>query len=228
MGTVCIGAFIGQLDASIMSLVLPTLEEAFHQPLSHVQWVALIYLLVLTGLLIPLGHLADSFGRKALYTLGFLLFIVGSALCGLSPDLPFLIAARALQGVGAAMLQANSVAIITAAVPAGMLGRAIGVQGVAQALGLAMGPAVGGLLIGWLSWRWVFFINVPIGLLGSALAWLVLPRTKSPSGLGGLRRAGRASPGPGTGHPAAGADLPAAGLVSLPSRRPPSARIRHR
>jgi len=190
VGTVCIGAFIGQLDASIMSLVLPTLEVSFHSPLRHVQWVALIYLLVLTGLLIPLGRLADGFGRKALYTLGFLLFIAGSALCGFAPDLPVLIAARGLQAIGAAMLQANSVAIITAAVPTGMLGRAIGVQGVAQAIGLAVGPAVGGFLIGWLDWRWVFFINVPIGLAGSTLAWLVLPRSGARHAVRGLHVAG--------------------------------------
>jgi len=177
VATVCVGAFIGQLDASIMSLVLPALEEAFHRPLSQVQWVALAYLLVLIGFLIPLGRLADNFGRKALYTLGFLVFIAGSALCGFAPGLPVLIGARVLQGVGAAMLQANSVAIITATVPETTLGRAIGVQGVAQALGLAVGPAVGGFLIGWLDWRWVFFINVPVGILGSALAWVALPRT---------------------------------------------------
>jgi len=179
VGTVCIGAFIGQLDASVMSLVLPTLEVSFHSPLRHVQWVALIYLLVLTGLLIPLGRLADAFGRKAMYTVGFLLFVAGSALCGLAPGLGVLIGARALQAIGAALLQANSVAIITATVAPGMLGRAIGVQGVAQAVGLAVGPALGGFLIGWLDWRWVFFINVPVGLAGSAAAWLVLPRSGS-------------------------------------------------
>ncbi len=190
VGTVCIGAFIGQLDASIMSLVLPTLEVSFHSPLRHVQWVALVYLLVLTGLLIPLGRLADAFGRKALYTLGFIIFIVGSALCGFAPGLPVLIGARGLQAIGAAMLQANSVAIITAAMPPGMLGRAIGVQGVAQAVGLAVGPAVGGFLIGWLDWRWVFFINVPVGLVGSVLAWLILPRSGARHTVTGLNARG--------------------------------------
>ncbi len=177
VATVCIGAFMGQLDASVISLILPTLEETFHTSLAHVQWVAIAYLLVLTGLLTPLGHLADDFGRKALYTTGFLIFIAGSALCGLAPDIAFLIGARSLQGIGAALLQANSVAIITAAVARGQLGRAIGIQGTAQAVGLAVGPAVGGLLIGWLGWRWVFLINVPIGLLGAVLARLILPRT---------------------------------------------------
>lgn len=175
VGTVCIGAFIGQLDASIISLVLPTLEVKLRSSLATVQWVAIVYLLVLTALLTPLGHLADRVGRKALYTFGFLVFVAGSALCGLAPDIQVLIAARALQGVGAAMLQANSVAIITAAVASKYLGRAIGIQGTAQALGLAVGPAVGGLLIAWLGWRWVFLINVPIGLMGAVLARLALP-----------------------------------------------------
>ncbi len=95
VATVCIGAFIGQLDASVISLILPTLEETFHSSLSNVQWVAIAYLLVLTALLTPLGHLADDVGRKALYTIGFLIFIGGSGLCGIAPDIGFLIGARA-------------------------------------------------------------------------------------------------------------------------------------
>jgi EmrB/QacA subfamily drug resistance transporter len=186
VATVCIGAFIGQLDASVITLILPTLEETFHSSLGHVQWVAISYLLILTGLLTPLGHLADRLGRKALYTIGFLVFIAGSAFCGLAPDIVFLIGARCLQGVGAAMLQANSVAIITAAVSRGQLGRAIGIQGTAQAVGLAVGPAVGGFLISWLGWRWVFLINVPIGLMGALAARLVLPRTTTTAPAGHL------------------------------------------
>jgi MFS family permease len=182
VATVCVGAFLGQLDASIVSLVLPTLEETFHSDLSSVQWVAIVYLLVLTGLLTPLGRVADQLGRKALYTLGFLVFVGGSALCGLAPSLGLLIAARALQGIGAALLQANSVAIITAAVPRRMLGRAIGVQGTAQALGLAVGPTVGGLLLAWIGWRCIFLINLPIGLLGALMARITLPQTHAAHG----------------------------------------------
>ena len=178
VATVCIGAFMGQLDTSIVSLVLPALEEQFNTGLHNVQWVAIIYLLVLTGLLTPLGRMADELGRKALYTWGFFVFIVGSALCGLAPSLPVLVAARAVQALGGAMLQANSVALITAAVPREKLGRAIGVQATAQALGLAIGPTVGGLLISWLDWRWVFWVNVPFGVAGTILARYTLPRTE--------------------------------------------------
>ncbi|MDE3023450.1 MAG: MFS transporter [Pseudomonadota bacterium] len=177
VATVCIGAFLGQLDASIVSLVLPTLQDTFHVPLSEVQWVAILYLLVLTSLITPLGRIADKLGRKSLYVNGFIVFIIGSGLCGLAPNLAVLVAARGLQGIGAAMLQANSVAIITAASPKRALGRAIGVQATAQALGLALGPSLGGILIEIFGWRWVFLLNLPIGLAGALLARFTLPQT---------------------------------------------------
>ncbi|HZS86543.1 MAG TPA: DHA2 family efflux MFS transporter permease subunit [Chloroflexota bacterium] len=182
VGTVCIGAFMGQLDASIAQLVLPTLETTFHARLSAVDWVALAYLLALAGSLPIFGRLADMVGRKLLYTGGFLVFVAGSALCGFAPTLGFLIGARIFQAIGAGLLQANSVAIITVAAGPRHRGRAIGLQGAAQAIGLSVGPALGGLLIQVLGWRWVFWIAVPAGLLGAALGWLVLPRTA------GLRR----------------------------------------
>ena len=178
VGTVCIGAFMGQLDASIVTLAFPTLRRSFGADLASVQWVGQAYLLVLVGLLTAVGRYADMVGRKLLYTYGFLLFILGSALCGLAPDLPALIGFRVLQGVGAAMLQANSVAIIVGAVPRRHLGRAIGVQGAAQALGLALGPAAGGLLISLGGWRLIFFVNVPVGLVATVLAWFLIPRSR--------------------------------------------------
>ena len=142
VATVCIGAFMGQLDASIVTLALPQLGRELHAHVGAVEWVALSYLLVLVATVATVGRLADAVGRKLLYVYGFAVFTVGSALCGLAPTLGLLIAARVLQAVGAAMLQANSVALITEAVPRPLLGRALGVQGTAQALGLALGPAV--------------------------------------------------------------------------------------
>jgi EmrB/QacA subfamily drug resistance transporter len=177
VGTVCVGAFLGQLDASIAGLVLPTLEDAFAAPVATVEWVSIAYLLTLAALVVPLGRLADLLGRKTLYTWGFVVFIGGSAACGLASNLQWLIAFRVVQAVGAALLQANSVAIITATVHRRALGRAIGVQGAAQAIGLSVGPSVGGVLIDTLGWQWVFFIAVPFGLVGTVLAWLVLPTT---------------------------------------------------
>jgi EmrB/QacA subfamily drug resistance transporter len=178
VGTVCVGAFLGQLDASIAGLILPTLESAFGAPIAAVEWVAIAYLLTLAALVVPLGRLADLAGRKVLYTTGFLIFVLGSALCGLAPGLVWLVGFRVLQAVGAAMLQANSVAIITAAVPRVQLGRAIGVQGAAQAVGLSVGPSLGGFLIDAFDWRAVFFIAVPFGLIGTLLGWLLLPKTE--------------------------------------------------
>ncbi|MBV9324156.1 MAG: DHA2 family efflux MFS transporter permease subunit [Chloroflexi bacterium] len=182
VGTVCVGAFLGQLDASIAGLVLPTLEETFAASVASVEWVAIAYLVTLAALVVPFGRLADLAGRKLLYVSGFLVFITGSALCGFAPSLAWLIAFRVVQAIGAAMLQANSVAIITAAVARRRLGRAIGIQGAAQAVGLSVGPSVGGFLIDALGWRWVFFIAVPFGLMGTVLGWLVLPATARAEG----------------------------------------------
>ncbi|HLY67705.1 MAG TPA: MFS transporter, partial [Chloroflexota bacterium] len=181
VGTVCVGAFLGQLDASIATLVLPTLEVVFKAQVAAVEWVAIAYLVTLAALVVTFGRLADIRGRKLLYNAGFVVFILGSALCGLAPHLGLLIAFRVLQAVGAAMLQANSVAIITAAVPRHELGRAIGIQGAAQAVGLSVGPSVGGFLIAALGWQWVFYIAVQFGLAGAAMAWFILPQTERDS-----------------------------------------------
>ncbi|HZS15503.1 MAG TPA: MFS transporter [Candidatus Dormibacteraeota bacterium] len=179
VGTVCIGAFMGQLDASIVSLALPTLRSAFGVSLGAVEWVTLAYLVVLVSAVVAVGAVADRVGRKLLYIYGFVVFGVASAACGVAPGFAALIAARVVQAFGAAMLQANSVALVKEAAPPGRLGRAIGMQGAAQALGLAAGPAVGGVLIGLGGWRLVFLVNIPLAVLGTALAWVLLPRSRS-------------------------------------------------
>jgi EmrB/QacA subfamily drug resistance transporter len=178
VGTVCIGAFMGQLDASIVTVAFPYIGRSFGATLGSVTWVGLAYLLVLVALVTAFGRLADMVGHKLLYTYGFLVFIVGSALCGLAPSLAALDAFRVLQAVGAAMLQANSVAIIALAMPHDKLGRGIGVQGAAQALGLAFGPSVGGALIALGGWRLIFYVNVPVGLVATGLAWFLIPRSR--------------------------------------------------
>jgi EmrB/QacA subfamily drug resistance transporter len=176
--TVSIGAFLGQLDASIVTLALPTLQQQFDASLAAVEWVALSYLLVLIASVTAVGRLADMIGRKLLYTYGFAIFTLASVGCGLSPTLGVLIGFRVVQALGAAMLQANSVALIATAIPRASLGRAIGIQGAAQAVGLALGPTVGGLLIGVAGWRSIFFLNGPVGVIGLVLAWLLLPRSR--------------------------------------------------
>lgn len=176
VGAVCTGAFMGQLDASIVTVALPHIGQSLHASAATIQWVALSYMLVLLVALLLAGVLADIFGRKLLYTYGFAVFTFGSLLCGLAPSLPLLIAARVLQGLGAAMLQANSVALIREAMPPALLSRGIGVQGAAQAIGLALGPAIGGLLIALGGWRAIFLVNLPVGIVAIVLARLLIPR----------------------------------------------------
>ncbi|HEY5184181.1 MAG TPA: MFS transporter [Actinomycetes bacterium] len=178
VGTVCIGAFMGQLDASIVTLAFPTMQREFGVSIGEIEWVALSYLLTLVALVTVIGRIADMVGRKLLYTYGFALFTLASIACALSPNLDFLIGARVVQGVGAALLQANSVALISTALPRAILGKGIGIQGAAQALGLAMGPAVGGFLVALGGWRLIFWVNVPAGIVGFVLGWFLLPRSQ--------------------------------------------------
>lgn len=177
VGTVCIGACMGQVDSSITQLILPRLEVDFDARLSTVSWVAVAYLLTMAGFLPVFGRVADMFGRKLLYTGGFLIFVLGSALCGLAPNLPALIAFRVLQAIGAALLSSNSVAIVVTAAGPEHRGRALGIMAAAQAIGLSTGPALGGLVLDTLGWQWVFWINVPVGLAAAVLGWFVLPPT---------------------------------------------------
>lgn len=175
---VCLGAFMGQLDASIVNLAYRPITESFHTTLPAATWVGLAYLLVLIALVTPAGRISDVVGRKLVYLWGFVVFTAGSALCVVAPDLGLLVAARVLQAVGAAMFQANSVAIIALVMPADRLGRGIGFQGAAQALGLALGPTVGGLLVAADGWHLIFLVNVPVGVVGVALASFFIPRSR--------------------------------------------------
>jgi EmrB/QacA subfamily drug resistance transporter len=169
---------MGQLDASIVTLATPALQEHFQVSLGAASWVALSYLLVLVAAVVPIGRLADTVGRKMLYVYGFAVFTLASLGCALSPSIFVLDGFRVVQALGAAMLQANSVALIRLAMPPGKVGRGIGVQGVAQALGLALGPPVGGLLVHVGGWRLVFLVNLPAGVIGIVAGLLFLPRSK--------------------------------------------------
>ncbi|HEY6469885.1 MAG TPA: MFS transporter [Candidatus Dormibacteraeota bacterium] len=177
VGTVCVGAFMGQLDASIVSTALPVLRLNLHASIAAVEWVVVIYVLVLAGTVAAVGKLADRIGRKLLYTYGFGIFVVGSAACALAPSLGLLVAARFVQAVGAVMLQANSYALIRDVLPTSKLGTGLGIQGAAQAVGLTLGPVLGGALTALGGWRWIFLVNVPIGVVGLALGWFLLPRS---------------------------------------------------
>jgi len=174
----CISAFIGQLDASIVQLALPALQRTFKVGVDEVRWVAIAYLLAYAACLPVFSRICEMVGRKLLFLAGFALFGAASLLCGLAPGLGALCAFRAVQALGAAMLQANSLAIIVLVVPGRALGRAIGLQGTAQALGLALGPSVGGLLLAAAGWRLIFLVNVPFGILGAVAAVLLVPRSR--------------------------------------------------
>lgn len=190
VATVCLGAFMGQLDASIVTLTFPALQRGFGAPLAAVQWVSLSYLLTLVGLVAAAGRVADAAGRKLVYLYGFAVFTTASAACALAPGLGWLIGFRVLQAVGAAMLQANSVALVVTSVPQDRMRAALGVQAAAQALGLALGPALGGLLVASVGWHWVFWVNVPVGFVGVIAGRYLLPRTRERTGLGRFDWAG--------------------------------------
>jgi MFS family permease len=168
---------MGQLDASIATLTFNPVSRQFGAGLAAVQWISLAYLLTLVPLLVPVGRVSDVTGRKVSYIRGLIVFAGGSALCGLAPDLRVLILGRVVQGVGAALLQSNSVALVAGAAPPGRMRQALGAQAAAQGLGLALGPTAGGLIVATLGWRWVYAINVPIGLAVAVLAVVLLPRT---------------------------------------------------
>jgi MFS family permease len=178
VGTVCLGAFMGQLDASVVTLAFPALQRQYGVGLAGVQWVSLGYLLALIALLVPVGRWSDRAGRKLVYLQGFLVFTAASAACGFAWSLPALIGLRILQAAGAAMLQANSVALVATSAPAGRRRAALGFQAAAQALGLGLGPVAGGVLLSLVGWRWIFFINVPVGVVALAAGWFLLPRTR--------------------------------------------------
>jgi EmrB/QacA subfamily drug resistance transporter len=169
-----IGAMMAAIDSTIVILALPQMMEKLHADLVQMIWVIMAYILVSTVLLLTFGRIADMFGRVRLYNLGFVVFTVGSALCGFSQAALHLILARLVQGAGAAMMMVNSPAIITEVFPPHERGRALGINGITWAIGGIAGPLLGGLILTIASWRWIFYINVPIGILGSLWGYFAL------------------------------------------------------
>lgn len=170
-----IGTFMSALDASVANIILPVVREGFNTNLATVEWVVTIYLVVVSGWLLTFGRLGDMFGNKPLYLIGFGIFIAGSLFSGLAPNIYALIIFRAAQALGAAMLFANSPAILTKNFPPEQRGQALGLQATMTYLGLTVGPSLGGWLTAQFSWHAVFFINVPIGLLGIVMAARFIP-----------------------------------------------------
>jgi EmrB/QacA subfamily drug resistance transporter len=170
--------FMSALDTSVVNTVLPVINKSFDSEIATVEWVIIIYLLFVSGLLLSFGRLGDIRGHKSVFLIGFSIFILSSALCGWAPSIGALIAFRGIQAIGAAMLSANSPAILTKNFPPSQRGQALGLQATMTYLGLTVAPSLGGWLTDLISWRAVFYINIPVGLFALSLAWLFIPQDK--------------------------------------------------
>jgi EmrB/QacA subfamily drug resistance transporter len=166
---------LSSLGTSIANVALPTLAQAFTASFQEVQWVVLAYLLAITTLIVSVGRLGDVTGRRRLLLAGIFLFTLASVLCGFAPTLWLLIAARAAQGLGAAVMMALTLAFVGEAVPKAKTGSAMGLLGTMSAIGTALGPSLGGVLIAGLGWRALFLVNVPLGIVTFLLAHRYLP-----------------------------------------------------
>ena len=171
---VAVGIFMSTLDGSIVNIALPVIMKDLNVPMTTIEWVPLIYLLTISSLLLAFGRLSDLKGRWWVFYRGFILFSLGSFLCGIARHAIWLVAARSFQGVGAAMLMACSPALVVDIFPPQERGRAMGMIGTVVAAGLTTGPALGGLIINFTSWRYIFYINIPIGIFASIWAYRIL------------------------------------------------------
>ena len=183
--TIATGTFFSVVDHGSVLIALPGIESHFDATLESVQWVVVAYALVISVLLLPMGRLGDVIGRRRVYMIGTAIFVVGSLGATFSPTLGALIAMRVLQGIGAGMVQGCGMGMMIAAFPDSERGKALGTHLSIVGLGAIAGPAIGGFLVAWLGWQWVFFINVPTGCLVLALSWFVLERG---AGAGQYRR----------------------------------------
>jgi EmrB/QacA subfamily drug resistance transporter len=180
--SVCLGQALVGLDQRAITVALPTLAATFNAPFTTIQWTILVYDLVLIGLIITMGRLGDLFGRRRFYTLGFLIFVVASAICGLTQTPGQLIFFRAVQAIGGSMIAANGRAIVSVNLPQEERGRALGLTSTAFHIGFLTGPSLGGFLIDSIGWRWIFYINLPFSIAGALLAWKVVPETRVAGG----------------------------------------------
>jgi EmrB/QacA subfamily drug resistance transporter len=169
-----IGSLMVAIDSTIVVLALPDMLTDLHSNLVRMTWVIIGYLLVSTVMMLTFGRMADMFGRVKLYNLGFIVFTIGSVLCGLAQSDTLLIAFRIVQGLGGAMLSANAMAIITEVFPAKERGQAMGINSITWGAGSVLGPVLGGVILAGASWRWIFLVNLPIGIVATGAAYLLL------------------------------------------------------
>ena len=178
LASLALSMLLSSLGISIANIALPTLAQAFTASFQNAQWVVIAYLLAVTILIVSAGRLGDIMGHRRMLLIGILLFTVASVLCSVSPTLWMLVAARALQGLGAAILMALTIALVRETVPKKKTGRAMGLLGTMSAIGTALGPTLGGILIVGPGWRAIFLIMVPLGILNFLLAYRYLPTDK--------------------------------------------------
>ncbi len=168
-------AFMTTLDSSIVNIGLPSIAHDFNTPLAgEIEWIVIGYLVVIAATLLTFGRLADMVGRRPVFLGGLIVFTTGSVICGAAPSLPILVAARLFQGLGGAAIFATNVAMVTAAFGPRERGRALGINLILVALGISAGPTVGGILTEAFSWRAIFYVNLPIGLIVVPLSWWLL------------------------------------------------------
>ncbi len=180
LAILCVGVFMLLLDGTIVNIAVPNIMTSLGTGFSEVEWVMNAYLLTFAVLLITSGRLGDLYGRKAMFMAGLSVFSLASLACGLAPSVGFLIAFRAVQGVGGAMMMPNTLSIISNVFPPEERGKAMGFWGGVSGISLALGPSLGGLLVEAASWRWIFFINVPIGLILLPVAYRFVPESTEP------------------------------------------------
>ncbi len=176
LAVISVGTLMITLDEGAVRIVLPELGRAFNAPADNVVWVWLIYLLVGAGLMLTLGWLGDAFGRKRVYTAGLILFTVGLSLSSTATTIGFLILFRGIQAVGGAMTVAMGNAIVTASFPSRERGLALGIIAFVVSIGLLGGPAFGGALVEWLDWRAIFYTRIPVGIVATIMAIVLLRR----------------------------------------------------
>jgi EmrB/QacA subfamily drug resistance transporter len=191
-GLVSVGTFMTTLDASIVNIALPSIARSFGSPVSGlVEWVVIAYLVVVAATLLTFGRLADLLGRERIWVAGLALFTAGSLLAGLAPTLMLMVGARAIQGLGAAMIFAPALALIVDAFPLAQRGQALGMNALIVSLGVTAGPTIGGLITESFDWQWIYFVNIPLGIIGLIVARRVL-RFQRGNGTGRLDARGAA------------------------------------
>lgn len=178
MAAISMGTLLATIDGSIINIALPTLVRELNTDFPTVQWVVLAYLLTLAVLLLSVGRLGDMIGKKRIYTVGFVVFTLGSALCGLGWNVNLLIVFRVVQAFGASMILALGTAIVTESFPSKERGKALGIIATMASIGVVIGPTLGGLIIDLLSWNWIFYVNIPVGILGIYMVIRFVPDIK--------------------------------------------------